>query len=381
MTRADIWEGRSFVCLSPIPWCGLWTSRHELSAELARRGVPVIFVDPPANALQRQPAPTSPARPLPAGLTVVEPPPRLPYGALGRWPRLAHRAIHLNATRYAEFVASHTPRRDDAVVFNSFMPVAGSRVNEVARPAAYVYHRSDELRGFPGYRPAYLALERRVAMDADVVLCVSEAVRAGISDVRGDAVVLRNAVDSTRFAAPGRHALLAALPRPLAVLVGVIDDRFDPVLISAAASRATLAIAGPVRDPRMLPDGCIQLGSVPPEEIPSILAAADVAIAPYREFPGDPLKIYEYLAAGLPVVASRTSGLAGSPIASALTVASDPSQFAEAVERAASSRTIDDDEGRRALARSASWANRVDTLIGLVADALARTSRRPVTRT
>lgn len=49
------------------------------------------------------------------------------------------------------------------------------------------------------------------------------------------------------------------------------------------------------------------VGAVAPEDMPAELAAMDVAVAPYPELPDfyfSPLKIYEYLAAGIPVVAS-----------------------------------------------------------------------------
>jgi glycosyltransferase involved in cell wall biosynthesis len=48
-------------------------------------------------------------------------------------------------------------------------------------------------------------------------------------------------------------------------------------------------------------------GTVPPTEVPAILASMDAAVAPYAARPGfyfSPLKILEYMAAGLPVVAS-----------------------------------------------------------------------------
>lgn len=49
------------------------------------------------------------------------------------------------------------------------------------------------------------------------------------------------------------------------------------------------------------------VGAVAPQEMPAELAAMDIAVAPYPQLPDfyfSPLKIYEYLAAGLPVVAS-----------------------------------------------------------------------------
>ncbi|MDB9373603.1 glycosyltransferase family 4 protein [Nodularia sphaerocarpa] len=53
-------------------------------------------------------------------------------------------------------------------------------------------------------------------------------------------------------------------------------------------------------------------GAVSPEQIPQLLAKMDVAVAPYAaqsDFYFSPLKVYEYMAAGLPVVVSRIGQL------------------------------------------------------------------------
>ncbi|MFQ5515453.1 MAG: glycosyltransferase family 4 protein [Myxococcota bacterium] len=50
------------------------------------------------------------------------------------------------------------------------------------------------------------------------------------------------------------------------------------------------------------------VGQVPPEAVPGLLASMDVAVAPYPELDGfyfSPLKLYEYMAAGVSVIASR----------------------------------------------------------------------------
>ncbi|AFZ25407.1 glycosyltransferase [Cylindrospermum stagnale PCC 7417] len=53
-------------------------------------------------------------------------------------------------------------------------------------------------------------------------------------------------------------------------------------------------------------------GAVNPDQVPKLLAAMDVAVAPYpaqADFYFSPLKVYEYMAAGLPVVVSRIGQL------------------------------------------------------------------------
>jgi glycosyltransferase involved in cell wall biosynthesis len=59
-------------------------------------------------------------------------------------------------------------------------------------------------------------------------------------------------------------------------------------------------------------------GAIPHERIPAILAAADVGVAPFDvgahptleyEFHWSPLKIFEYMASGLPVVTPRLARL------------------------------------------------------------------------
>jgi len=49
-------------------------------------------------------------------------------------------------------------------------------------------------------------------------------------------------------------------------------------------------------------------GQCPPEEVPSHLAAADILVSPRRDGINTPCKLYDYLRAGKPIVATRAGG-------------------------------------------------------------------------
>ncbi|MGE5194003.1 MAG: glycosyltransferase, partial [Deltaproteobacteria bacterium] len=80
-------------------------------------------------------------------------------------------------------------------------------------------------------------------------------------------------------------------------------------------------------------------GAVDPDAIPGLLASMDVACAPYpdlSDFYFSPLKVYEYMAAGRPVVASRIGQLADliqHEVSGLLCPAGDAGALAAALQR------------------------------------------------
>lgn len=80
-------------------------------------------------------------------------------------------------------------------------------------------------------------------------------------------------------------------------------------------------------------------GAVPPHEVPGLLAQMDVAVAPYpdrHDFYFSPLKVYEYMAAALPVVASRIGQLEDvleHGVNGLLCPPGDPEALADALDR------------------------------------------------
>jgi glycosyltransferase involved in cell wall biosynthesis len=89
------------------------------------------------------------------------------------------------------------------------------------------------------------------------------------------------------------QVLTRALPESKLVLVGGRPDQVDEV----GRLGARLGIA----------DDMVMEGQRPAEEIPSYLSAADVLVSPRLRGINTPLKIYAYLQASKPIVATRTT--------------------------------------------------------------------------
>jgi glycosyltransferase involved in cell wall biosynthesis len=137
--------------------------------------------------------------------------------------------------------------------------------------------------------------------------------RAGIE-------VLPNGVDPDAFARAGPRP--PDLPRgPVVGYAGKLAERIDDdlvVAVAAALPDVTFAFLGPVlerravRAMRACPNVQL-LGDVPYPRLPDYLRAFDVGWIPHRvgqgETGGDPIKLYEYWAAGLQVVSTRIDGM------------------------------------------------------------------------
>jgi glycosyltransferase involved in cell wall biosynthesis len=182
-------------------------------------------------------------------------------------------------------------------------------------------------------RTAALHVAGRAFGAADALLAVSAEVAAYLGRFpgpRGRIHVVPNGVDPARFPA----GLRPSLPGPpgsytvgfLGTLkpwhgLGTLAEAFallrrrDPgarlLVVGDGPERAALEVGLEARGVRGAAD---LVGGVAPEEVPGFLASMDVAVAPYPELPNfyfSPLKVYEYMAAGLAVVASRLGQLAG----------------------------------------------------------------------
>jgi glycosyltransferase involved in cell wall biosynthesis len=98
----------------------------------------------------------------------------------------------------------------------------------------------------------------------------------------------------------------------LEVFAGVHATHPDSVLVIAGSGPEEHALRECARTDHRLRDCVSFAGAVPHDDVPALLATFDVGVAPYvatGDFYFSPLKVAEYLAAGLPVVHPRLGDL------------------------------------------------------------------------
>jgi glycosyltransferase involved in cell wall biosynthesis len=239
------------------------------------------------------------------------------------------------------------------------------------------------------------ARERELLGASDRVIAVSSGVRdhvlaSGLPRER--VVVIPNGVDVTLFAAGRGNAVrrrYGLRGKPVLGFAGSLKPWHGVELLVRALAglpetvHLLVAGDGPQREAIEALAGELSVsarlrltGAVPHRRMPDYLAAMDVAVAPYEAQPDfyfSPLKVMEYMAAGLPVVASNQGDLPHIIGDAGILVApGDEDALLEALKRLLDDEPCRTELGTRARrrARSMSWdavAKEIENLIGLEA--------------
>jgi teichuronic acid biosynthesis glycosyltransferase TuaH len=217
--------------------------------------------------------------------------------------------------------------------------------------------------------------EEQAAAKADIVVAHSPALMERWRAY--DPVYVPNGVEADLFATAGTVPVPddLQLPRPVVTFAGHLSKRVDVDLLYAVAQRGcSLLLIGPAQptfdlatiDELLAKSNVEWLPGRAYDELPGYFAGSDVGIVPYTTSRFNqasfPLKILEYLAAGLPVVSTDLP--AARWLATDLVrIGSTAETFVDHVEAA-----IEEGVGRervnerRAFARTHDWDQRVKTL-------------------
>lgn len=255
--------------------------------------------------------------------------------------------------------------------------------------SAVVYDITDDWISFD--QPEWLR-ERIRRQDADLcrradaVIVCSERLQQMKKPLTDKLHLIANGVDAAHYAAvlDGRGQLPAAAERwkkPVYGYTGSLHaDRVDVELVDAVARKidGTLVFVGPdmlTAEQRavLTRSGKVVVhGPAPYRELPQYMRAFDVCMVPHRvsEFTEslNPIKLWEYLAAGKPIVSTPVAGFRDYP--QFVRLASGAEAFASALHEARDEGRLHAD-ARRAEAAGHSWSARVDMIEGVIDGALS----------
>jgi glycosyltransferase involved in cell wall biosynthesis len=376
-------RGRDIVCVGFADWdTELWTNQHHLMSRLARDNR-VLFVE---SIGLRQPRLagrdlTRLWRRLRRGLA----PPRRADGLYVLSPLVLplhrYRLVRAFNGRLLPWLVRRAVVRIGLrrPILWAYVPQAEVLL-EMLRPELVVYHCVDDMAAQPGIDAvSFRAAEERFARRANLVLASAPALSERMRALSEHVLDAPNVADTELFAtalAPGPlDPAMSALPAPRIVFTGaIVASKLDMGLLAELARlrpRWSFALVGPVGpgDPRTDVSALAAetnvhlLGPRSYSELPAVLRAADAGLIPYarNELTESifPMKVYEYLAAGLPVVATPLPALGN--VAQVATGA-DAASLCELLEEA----LAEDDPGRRGersrAAASHSWERRLEEI-------------------
>lgn len=235
-----------------------------------------------------------------------------------------------------------------------------------------IYDCMDEWENFPGVKRDILDMEQRLVQDCDLLVVTAQRLWEKWEPYERTMVLARNGVDIEFY---DRHchpnSILSEIKHPVIGYYGAIADWFDLELMTHAAKARpeyTFVLLGgvfnlDVSELESLPNVRL-LGQQPYETMPQYLYHFDVCMIPFKINPiteaTDPVKLYEYLSAGKPVVSVALSEV--EDYGEYLYIARDSDDFVAKLDAAVEEDNREMVSRRRKFAEQHTWKQRYKTI-------------------
>jgi glycosyltransferase involved in cell wall biosynthesis len=393
VSPAETLRGRDIVCVGFNDWDNdVWTNQHHLMSRLAADNR-VLFVE--SLGLRRPQLAGRDLRRIARRVRRGLGPPRRRDGL---WvvsplvlPLHGNRAVRALNARLLSALVRRAARAAGIrrPILWSYVPQAEPLVGALD-PALVVYHCVDDIAAQKGVdADSFRAAERRFVERADLVLASAPGLAERLRPNARRVVYAPNVADTGLFATALDRSgpidpAVAALPRPRIAFHGaIVATKLDLGLIVDLARLHrdwSIVLVGPegLGDPTS-DVGALRgepnihlLGPRAHHALPAVLAGADAAIIPYglNELTAHvfPMKVYEYMAAGLPVVTTPLPSLEG---VDGVIRAADAPAMAAALEAAMAADGEATRAARSAAAAAHSWEARLAEIAAAVSEAEA----------
>lgn len=258
---------------------------------------------------------------------------------------------------------------ENPIMINAFNPLMGVALQRTINTRKTIYYCYDEIGAARWCNKHGTRLETQLARVADLIVVTSTALLNSKSQLNPNTVLIKNGVDFDLFHKAYAVAKVNIIPK--VGYIGSLDFRVDYNLLETLIQSKPgyeFTFIGRIIDQK----NCDRLdsyshvkflGAQQPKDLPILLSQIDVAIIPFEknEFTRNiyPLKINEYLAAGLPVVSTDFADL--SDFKELIFIENDAKYFLKAIE--ASMNVNTSIQSRRIeMAKANDWFNRTTQL-------------------
>ena len=369
---------RQIVCISTSNYYPVPTRKQNVMNRL--QDAEVIYIDPPVtilaplkdrSAFKRLTAFRKPGQKAKDNITVYSPPLVFPFFNKYRWinrinQKMIARYIRKRMKEHGftePYLWCYTPTSCDLI---HLIPNRGVIYDCVDRHSAY--------KGM--IDPVVVdAMEKDLATAADQVFCTAAGLYDTLRQYNENTELIPNGVDYELFSraaeSPGKAA--AEENKPVFGFVGMLQECIDYQCMEAVAQafpEGELVLVG-----RSLPGVDLSslraypnvrfMGLVPQAELPEIIAGFDVCLNLFKEGrlskDVSPLKFYEYLATGKPVVSTREP-LQVMDYADVVYIAENREDFVVKCREALRERDPSKVKKRMEYGRACSWDRRVQQM-------------------
>jgi glycosyltransferase involved in cell wall biosynthesis len=386
-------KGTGMIYVGMSPWTGMWKNRHHLMSRFAE-AMPVLYVEPwqglrkvrraLLSGAGREELQWSTWSERSKNLYVFESPAYLPVSGSGLFRSFTQRRWYSGVRRVAREAGIRKP-----ILWISRPEFAGAlgRFDECLS----IYHVVDEYGGYTSHddvtRKALWKAEEALLDRVDMSIVVSRELLKRKSAPNREVFLVENAVDIEKYDArresPNVPDDLVTIARPRLGYSGLIGSRLDLKLLQGLARARpewSIVLVGKV-DNRGCEDDIAALnglanvhflGEKHYSEIPDYVFGFDIGLLPYRinlETRNiSPLKMYEYLAAGVPVISTDIPAVASCK--DVVDVRNNVQEFEDACASRLRDDSSENEEKRVAFARRNTWDSRVEQLWQIISSRL-----------
>ena len=377
-------EGTGMVYFGMSPWTGMWKSRHQLMSRFSKI-MPVLYVEPwvglrslGTGRTRRSKIATdifrSRTEHQDPNITVYRSPAYLPVSRSRSLAKISQKIWAQSVRRTMRKAGILKPI---VWVSKPEMQFVIGQLGEIFS----IYHIVDEYAGYTGMstqaRRRLAVQEADLLEKVDLTIVASPELAQTKQGHKRDILVLENGVEPQEYMharqSASEPADLAAVAKPRIGYSGLIGKRLNLDLICHLARNrpdCSVVMIGKVDD-RECEDTLAALRSLPnvyllgeklPTDVASYIVRFDIGLLPYainvETQHISPIKMYEYWAAGIPVVSTAIP--AAKRHSFAVNVADNCDEFLAVIDRILDDPVLADSDRLVELANENSWQSRVD---------------------